>query len=319
MIARLVGPVLLLVFACNAPHDNPFDPALGGNVEGRILTRRATGIGSAEVSVPAAARSAWTDSTGAFYLSGLPAESVWVFCRADSYAVDSARLGLAKGRVDTLSRYLNGLPNVLDCGMSSHVYGRSWPPRPLYFCRLFALVGDMDGEADIESVWVEFQDLGGTRRFSYDADKRRFSLTIWADSLPGFSLETLVGRQADIRVVDREGAVTRCPGHSLSRIIADLPCQAFPAGGLDTVWADTTFAWHRFAGGFWVSYYCEVVRVEGGGPAGLAASFSTSGPDDTVYRFSAALLAPGDYYWTVEAIDAQGNSARSKEELFHAR
>jgi hypothetical protein len=90
----------------------------------------------------------------------------------------------------------------------------------------------------------------------------------------------------------------------------------FPSGGQDTLSSDTVFIWYRFNHGYAVSYHSEVVRVEGGSPAGIAAEFDAA---DTAYRLASASLDSGDYYWTVEAIDEFGNSSRSAEELFHVR
>ncbi len=310
---------VLLALQCSwdAPRDNPLDPYLGGNIEGRILTRRATGICDAEVLVPAASRIVRTDSAGQFGFYALPEESLWVYFAADGYVAESTGIRLEKGRIDTLTQYLNGLPCLDDCRVTSHRYGRNWPPDPLCFCRLSVLAGDLDGEADVESVWVEIPDIGYAHRLTYDPDEQSFVHTIRADSLPDRSLEALVGRDITFRVADRESATVESPACHLSRIIQHLPVPVFPAGGVDTLSTDTTFVWHRFNHGFRVRYHNEVVRIEGGGPAGVAAEFETAGPADTTFRFDIALLQPGDYYWTVEAIDTLGNSVRSREERFH--
>ncbi len=109
-------------------------------------------------------------------------------------------------------------------------------------------------------------------------------------------------------------ATVALPG--ITRIINDLPEPAFPSGGLDTLASDTIVSWYRFDRGFQVHYRGEVVRIEGGSPAGVAAEFETS---DTTWLFDWDLLQSGDYYWTIEAIDGFGNSSRSVEEVFHAR
>lgn len=315
---RLCG---LLALGCswNAPHDNPLDPTLAGSVEGRVLNRRATGIGSATVSVPDAGRFSGTDSRGDFLLLGLPADTVTVFAACPGYAPESAQVALSRGNIDTLVFYMNGLPYFADCSLTAHVYGRSWPPGPLCFLRLSAVASDSDGTPDIDSVWVEIPSVGYARRLVFDPERNRHALTLWADSLPGRSLDTLVGQAANFRVLDRQGALGTGPCPGVSRLIYDLPSPVFPSGGLDTVRTDTTFVWHRFAAGFAVRYHGEVVRIEGGAPAGVVTSFQTPGSLDTVFRFSRALLEAGDYYWTLEAIDALGNSSRSSEELFHAR
>lgn len=309
----------LLCCLCDAPRDNPLDPALGGNIDGRALTRRATGIPGAEVLVPGANLITHTDSSGRFFLRGLSEDSLWVLLSAEGYAPESARVDPKKGRIDSLTCYLNGLPYLTAGLITTHVYGQSWPPEPLYFCRLTAQAGDRDGDADVDSVWAEIPGIGFSQRLVFDPDSDEFIYTLWGNSIPGQSLETLVGLPVTFKAADEMDDVSYTLGQGVSRIIYDLPEPVFPAGGLDTVATDTAFIWQCFNHGFWVRYHNEVVRIQGGGPAGVVAEFDGAEPTDTTYRFSSALLQPGDYYWTVEAIDAFGNSARSAEELFHAR
>lgn len=311
----LVG---LLLVACtwDAPRDNPLDPTLGGNVDGRVLTRRATGIGGALVTVPAASRFCHSDSAGRFAFRGLPDDTVVIRVSADGYAPDSVGLELERGRVDTLTRYLNGLPSFSLCRATSHVYGRNWPPVPLTFFRLVARASDLDGDADIDSVWTSIPAVEYSARLPYDPEQRRFGLVVWADSLPDASPETLVGQRIDFLVADLEGAVRVDTSCRVVRILADLPAPAFPSGGLDTLDSDTVFHWHRFDPGYGIGYLGQVVRIESGGPAGVVLEFSTG---DTSWPCPAAGLPTGDYYWTIEAVDKWGNSSRSAEERFHVR
>ena len=313
----LFAVVLALACSWDAPRDNPLDPSTGGNLDGRVLTRRATGIPGAEAIIPVLGRFVQTDSSGAFEFRGLAEDSVWVRVTADGYAADSAWLGLEKGRIDTMTRYLNGLPFFTECRISSHVYGRGWPPEPLSFFRLTARVADPDGDADIDSVWAEIPGIDYSERLTFDPEEEHFIQSIW--SIPGQSPETLVGQAVAFNVVDNEGVVGQDIDCRVMRIVYDLPVPGFPAGGLDTVYIDTTFAWYVFDYGYQVGYHVEIVRVEGGGPAGVVMTHDVAGPSDTTFRVAADSLPAGDYYWTVEAIDAFGNSSRSAEELFHAR
>jgi hypothetical protein len=100
----------------------------------------------------------------------------------------------------------------------------------------------------------------------------------------------------------------------MNRIITDLPVPEFPASGEDTLSGDTVFSWRQFDHGYAVRYHGQIVRIQGGSPAGVAADFAVT---DTTWRFSAALLDSGDYYWTIEAIDEFGNSSRSAEEVLY--
>ena len=300
----------------DAPRDNSLDPSLGGNISGRVLTRRATPIAGARVSVPGVGRLIVTDSAGDFELHGLPEENPWVYVTAEGYASESARVALAKGEIDTLTAYLNGLPYLQNCKLTTHVYGRGWPPEPLEFCTLTATAGDIDGASDVDSVWVEIPAIGSSERLSYDSDSRVYVQTLRAADLPGEGLDTLVGQEVRFNVADLESTVAACTLSGVSRIIYDLPEPAFPSGGVDTLSSDTLFTWYRFDHGFGVRYHGQIVRIEGGSPAGIAAEFDTP---DTALLVNSGLLNSGDYYWTIEAIDGFGNSSRSAEEVFHAR
>jgi len=300
----------------DAPRDNPLDPSLGGNISGRVKTRRATPIANALVSLPSAGRVVETDSAGSFEFRGLDEESTWVFVTAGGYAAESACLALTKGEIDTMTAYLNGLPFLQDCRVAAHVYGRGWPPEPLEFCTLTATAGDVDGGSDVDTVWVEIPAIGYSQKLSYNTDEKLYARTLWAEDLPGQTLDALAGQEVRFNVVDLESTVTAVVVPGITRIITDLPEPAFPSGGIDTLSSDTAFHWYRFNHGYSVHYHGEVVRVEAGSPTGVAAEFETS---DTTWLFDSALLQLGDYYWTIEAIDAFGNSSRSAEELFHAR
>jgi len=124
------------------------------------MTRRADGIPSALVLIPGADRVTRTDSAGGFSFRGLPEQTLWVYLSADGYAPDSQLVQTDKGRIDSLTSYLNGLPYFTHCSISAHVYGRGWPPETLLYCRLAAQVTDRDGDADIDSVWASIPDIG---------------------------------------------------------------------------------------------------------------------------------------------------------------
>ena len=310
---------ILAALGCDAPRDNPMDPALGGNIDGRILTRRSTPIAGAEVIIHKADRLTVTDSNGDFSLRGLPEDSLWVCASAEGYASDSVRVETRRGRIESFTRFLNGLPTLSSCRITTHVYGRGWPPEPLYFCRLSAHASDRDGLADVDSVWGEVPGIGFERRLTYDPDSGEFGSQLWSSALPGQSVETLVGMPVVFRAADFQGAISSCDPVFVSRVIYQLPQLAFPIGGVDTVRSDTTFSWRRFDPGYSVRYRGSVVRLVSGNPAGVVTEFDGAGPADTTCRIDIDLLLPGDYIWTVEAIDTYGNSSRSIEELFHAR
>jgi len=317
----LLGLLAVLVAGCNwhAPRNNEFDPQRGGNIEGRVLTRSARAVAGAEVLVRDAGRLCYADSAGGFRLFGLPEESLRVVITADSFVPDSVTVALRRGVIDSIMVSLNGRPLVLACGLKTHVYGRNWPPDPLSFCEMTASVSDRDGDSDVDSVWVEVRDAVLRKRLEYDPDRRVFSSTLYAGSLPGQSLEPLVGCDFVFQVADREGATAAAPPTQIVRVMCCLPEPVFPSSGTDSLSGDTTFVWHRYKYDYPASYHGEVVRIEAGGPAGVALSFDRPAPDDTTGRVAISSLLSGEYYWTVEVIDGYGNSCRSAEQRFYVR
>ncbi|RKX70488.1 hypothetical protein DRP53_04895 [candidate division WOR-3 bacterium] len=301
----------------NAPRDNPFDPNLGGNICGRVLSRGLSGIPGVEVLCPEANAFTYTDSAGNFSLFGLPEDSLWIFFDHDSFVSDSVRVSLRKGRIDSITIHLNGKPYLINCKITTHHYERNWPPDPLYFCQLSAIARDLDGEFDIDSVWFTIPEISLTRRLSYSPSEQNFNYTLFADELPGENLEVLVGKDVFFMISDKENAVSSSGPYHVGRIIYRSPCVIFPAGGQDTIKSETSFVWHRFDQGFYVRYHGEIVRIIGGGPGEIAHTFDLSGQNDTTYRLGSSLLDPGEYYWTLEVIDNLGNSCRSKEEKFY--
>ncbi|KPJ73482.1 hypothetical protein AMJ52_03635 [candidate division TA06 bacterium DG_78] len=311
--------IILFSLNCSldAPRDNPLDPNLGGNIWGRVLSRNSYGIAEVEVSIPDVDVITYTDTSGDFGLYVLPEDSMYIFFTHDSYSPESAIIVPKTSEIDTIIVELNGLPYFINCDVTTHYYDRNLPAGPLYFCELSTIAGDIDGDIDIDSVLVEIPALSYSQRLNYDPDIQMFMHKLYADELPGMTLEALVGKQIFFKIIDKDNTAVRSSPYYISRIIYQSPDVIFPSGGLDVLIADTTFIWHKYDYGFYVHYHGEIVRIIGGGPAGVASEFDVFAQNDTTYNVSVSILDPGEYYWTLEVIDSFGNSARSKEERFY--
>jgi hypothetical protein len=314
----LLGIALALCGACNAPHDNPRDPLLGGSLEARVMTRRATGISGATVTVESAGRYEYTDSIGWVGLYGLPPCSSWVSAQASGYAPESVRMCFTRGRTDTFSWYLDGQPYLRKYSVTTHRNYHDYPRNPDNFFQLSTQAGDPDGASDIDSVWAEIPGLDLAYPLEYDQTLHDYTITLNADSLPGGSLEALAGTPVYFYVVDRESVVTQSDPCTVTRIIYDSLYPGFPSGEgqMDSVHGFTTFAWRPFNEGYWVRYRGDIVKDIGFGEELVETdSFFTAGPLDTTFRYDASSLRD-TFLWTLEAIDTFGNSCRSKEEVF---
>jgi hypothetical protein len=301
----------------NAPRDNPLDPNLGGNIWGRVTSRNAYEIADVEVFIPFADAITYTDTCGEFSLYVLPEDSMYIFFVHENYALESTMVVPEKGKIDTLTMELNGLPYFTEYEATTHYYDRNLPADPLYFCELSTIAGDIDGEIDIDSVWVEIPDLSYSRKLDYDLDEQKFIYTLYTDELPGQTLEALVGEAIFFNIADKGGAIVQSPPYYIARIIYQAPGVIFPIRGTDILMFDTTFVWHKYNYGYYVSYHGEIIKIISGGPAGVVQYFNVSDQNDTTFYVNISILNLGEYYWTLEVIDDFGNSARSKEYRFY--
>ena len=299
----------------NAPRDNPLDPELGGNIYGRVLSRNSYGIADVEISIPQADVITYTDAHGDFGLYVLPEGRMWVFFTHDNYSSESTMVVTKEGKLDTLMIYLNGLPYFINCEVTTHHYDEHLPAEPLYFCRLSTVASDIDGEIDIDSVWVEIPALFYAKRLIYDSFKREFNYILLAEELPGQNLETLVGKNIFFNIADKDSTVVQSSPYYVSRIIHQLPKVIFPSGGADILTTDTTFIWHKYNNGFYVRYYGEIARTSEGEP--VVYEFNILEQNDTTYSLDISVLNEGEYIWTLEIIDSLGNSARNRKQKFY--
>lgn len=180
MKIRLQFLVVVLACSLNAPHDNPFDPSLGGTVEGIVVDRQGRGIHDAKISVLPVGREVLSDENGNFIIYSLPVDRQCLICQQLLYAQESVYVEIDKGEKDSVRFVLNGLPKLSSESIRTFHWIRSWPLDDLFFCKTEVTVCDTDGLADIDTVWLRIPDLSISSPLVYEPKQKLYNYTIWA-------------------------------------------------------------------------------------------------------------------------------------------
>ncbi len=192
---------------------------------------------------------------------------------------------------------------------------RSWPLEDLYFCKTETGVSDIDGNADIDSLWVWVPALNQRYALTYDPMEKIYTYTIWAESLPGGKLEILCSKPFYFYSWDLMNGADSSGPFYISRIIYPYSKSIFPGGWQDTVPDTFNLIWSKFREGYGTNYYIGIVQID---PTRVVYTYATNSIEDTTHHVSTP-ISPGNYYWTVAVKDEYGNVSRYKETAFVVR
>ncbi len=307
----------------DAPHENPLDPENPNTsltLKGQVLTRYPPyqGIPDVEVWVEPLHRFTRTDSAGEFMFNDLKSGSYTIIAQREGYDSDTIAITLVDHLV--LEIYLDALPRFQRVALTTHRYGRYFPPEDLYFLLIDVWVSDRDGNSDIVKMEYAIADLGfqDTLRLVEfpDAYTARFVVQRTPQDFQLPSLHTLIGKAFTFQVEDQSGQRTTSPPYYLTRIVETLPVVVQPTGlqTISTAQDTILFQWEAVYLPYPFMFRVEIYRLDFGVTtlvqrmAGIAADQTT-----VAYRND---LTPGDHFWVVYIVDEYGNTSRSREGAF---
>jgi len=315
----LMAGVLLIVSGCipDASHDNPLDPdsrafSNSGTVTGNVLSyyQPYTGISGVLMTLQPSGIAGWTNSAGAFSISGVPAGNVRIIASRAGYLTDSVDTKAIIGGEAKVDIHLDAMPVVGACQVVTRKIDQWWP-HAVYSALISGSVTDPDGPGDVAGATLQVD----TMRFAmtYVPAQQIFQATIDAASLPQGSLEWLVGKSFSVSARDRIGAAAVGKPFFVSRIIQEAPLPLSPTA-LDTAAASPQLLWAQLSLQFPYSYKIELFRLDQGVPSLL---WSVSNISSSLSSFQYPdQLSTGLFFWTISVVDEFGNLSRSKEGSF---
>ena len=300
-----------LLLSCEAERDNPRDPKSPyytgeGSLRGSVKTRTGVPLpGITLVVEPETTACLFTTSNedGSYNFSSVPAGKCMVIASKEGYETDTCPGSIEVEGADTVDFFLDALPRFLLCQVTTHHVLQK------YYAIFEADAVDGDGAIDIDFVssWVTgFQDPFD---LYFDADKKKYTKQVDAESLPGKSLESLLGKDCFFEVTDKAGARVKSQPTSPARIIYEEPDLVKPVN-FEKVGTNPVLIWHKPTFTYPYTYTVEVFRLQSGQPLERMWFRECIPKIDTAVTVTQELKAD-NYSWMVWVVDEFGNSTRS--------
>lgn len=303
----------MLSSGCDAERDNPWDPnsPYGARITGWVRTKTGEPAEDVKVEVKTdvpQTKYCFSNDSGYYEIGGIPVGYCKVVASGESYAVDSVWVQTRLGREDTVNFFLDILPEFLWCEVTSEHF-----PGVNNFGAFFeAEIYDGDGPADIESVSLFIQGLETT--FTLEYEEGVYRKMVYNRFLPDSSIELLIGKDCWFVVRDRAGCEMMSSPVRVSRIIYPTPEDVSPGPG-DVVEAhqDLEIIWRQVVVPYPHTYAVGVTSDPYGVPLVYVAYKQGLPASDTSFSVN---LSPGEYFWTVWAVDEFGNRSQSRTVKF---
>lgn len=307
----LIGLLFALCLtACisDAPHLNPVDPVFGLRINGKVERFYTTSpIEDVLVSLAPTNDLTRTGANGQFSFLA-EAGNYRVLCQAEGFAVDSVEVMLNEDIIAEPLIKLNALPEITTIRLNTRHLATFLPPDQ-YLIEIEAEAADLDGAADISTIWFEIPALGYRDTLARVApDNGVFISRLDPRSLGRIFLDDFLGLDFNFFTEDLPGAKHQAAARQLIRVIEQTPQTIAPAGAAAL---PINFTWEPLNLPFQFTYRVEIyANVPIALPPVVEINNIPSGATSVTYD---GPLAAGDYYWVLYVVDQSGNSSRSRQ------
>lgn len=345
MTAGAVAAILVVLSACQAPHDNPLDP----DSPGYIAPAPPDPVEdlSADSISATGCRLSWTAPANAFEYRLYSGAADWTgdeLAQADLYDGElpgvkpagqpqSAWIAIPPAQTRSwvlFSESYEGLTsegsNVVvieapprDRHAVSAVTARSshiawWGLPDQVSLDVSAAIADSDG---VDSVWVVQDTLFIASLLSL-GDGLRWSREVMDSALPSGSVESLVGHPLSLYHHDMAGFSCLDTTFTIVRVIEDFPQTYAPAAdSLITQDQDLVLEWLSYNAFFNFTYAVEIIHMSESYVPTKVYEDSLISSETYTHEVTAELTTdPSFFLWTVTVVDEFGNRARSREAKF---
>lgn len=318
-IPSLIVLALCCLPACNAPRNNPLDPANPNNVlhsiNGTVRTTSNAAIPGVLVLWKTENVYVMTNSSGTFSITTTQPNDGWLTFEKSGFFLDSLYIRWGGQKSLTIQQTLDALPTLDSLSVYTVV-------RNTYSFRIYSLVvsAHITDDDVIDSVWISNPDLQIWKKLTKES-VTTFSGEFFDYDLPIGSFEDLIGRPLSIIAKDRNNRVQTVGNGMVRRVIQQEIELLFPLNR-DTVTNPPELRWRRFDPGFRFTYRLEIYTDDlpprlVWSKAGISSDSISIVVDPPIPTFPPA--PESTYFWVNWCIDEFNNQSRSKPASFILR
>lgn len=326
-ICTIVVSILILFIRCLPERDNPYDPKSFqinfSQISGRVMTKVGNALANTQLTLVfkeiTKTISTTSDSSGYYELVYFytidQGDSAVVSTHKNGYVGSQKSVSLGLKKSDTINFILDASPQFsAESIISTHE--QFYYPGDIFSASFSVKINDADGSGDIDSVFVVIPALS-TSFVLEDPISNTYRKIISAESLPGGTLEELIGTDCFYEVVGKSRLRTRSAPVRLNRIIYDVPEPIAPFE--DSVYQNFYCTWNSMQLSFRFTYGVEVYYLTEDWQRVLVFSTDTIPPSITTIQIPVPLPVARYYYWRALVKDNFGNISKSIPCLFYLR
>ncbi|MCX6639312.1 MAG: carboxypeptidase-like regulatory domain-containing protein [bacterium] len=327
---EVILAALCLLCACNAPRDNPHDPAgsnyVGpgkGSIGGKVTNLANHPIVSAFLLIIPGYHGAVTDDMGNYLIEEVEAGNYQVICSSTGFDQDTITTSVASGVRAEADFRLDAFPIVQVFQVTSRLnYIGAIPP---YYYTVYARarVTDPDGFNDIATVLLHVDGLND-QPMSFNPDSSSglnlfYSVVMTEEQFPSPFVDSIRFKDFSCSVTDTSGNSVYSAVEEVLHVFETWPTPLSPSYLQIISTLTPVLQWQLFTDGFANSIDVYVYRDVGSGNWQLAWQQKGLAPTDTSATVNPPLPAISgytNYNWSLEVFDIYGNSSRSVETPF---
>ena len=314
-----------LIFSCNAPRENPFDPA-ASNYKGKIKTTiavnrlfsRNEGISNVRVTSDELRLSELTNSAGQVIWHHDFIDSIKILIEKDGFFSDTLTFSLRTEQND-LSVFLNAKPQLLESNFIS-----LYSPSTLTNLELRVKIFDEDGVNDFTTVYLKQENYNFvdtllideqidefTKNYRTFFSKNKLSPELGDQSIPEMDFQIYVQNSNGDFLIFQPFSVRRVIKKNL---VLNTPIFNQRISG------NIEFSWEKINENYSHHYKVFLYQFIAVGFINLVGEFSPISSDDSSFILSDLdilnNLSSGEYIWQLWVQDQVGNICKSNSTPF---
>lgn len=314
----LLPPLFLMLCVPDASHDNPLDPSNNpdyNQIRGYAYSYYSPHkpLADVQIALKPAELFCTTGDDGHFLFKHLQPGQYNLKTSKEAFQTTSVQIEFSGYQSEkSVDLFINALPVIKKVNLYSEHIDQWWPGE-IYQLQMNAIISDMDGISDIDSVACSIPGMAFYKIFNFTEKPDSFYISIDDFDLPGGSLYSVCAESCYIRVTDKATADTAYGPFFLHRIIEGSPTPISPTS-MQIVTGNPVFEWQRISLPYLYYQEIQLYQLFPGGLV-LIDTIKPIDPQITSYVYTKKLQA-GNYVWAIGIRDESFNFSRSKEASF---